>query len=234
MLDRLKQVRSGARFLLPRGPAVFAFGDSHTRCASDTGGFCSAYVGPVTLNRLGRPGEASRLLREAVRPAWSPLRRMRRILGISSLKKGDAVLVIAGEIDVRCHVEVQTRERGRTLKEVLEDLGDSAARSTEELRAAFPIRVFFCSIIPPTAGEENPEWPFRGTLAERSEWTARLNEILRSKLAGVGVSILDPYSSFRGEDGTLLAKFRDESVHLANAFGPIAFGPLEQRIRRDG
>lgn len=187
---------------------VYAFGDSHTMCARHANGVAAAYAGPVTMHRLGRAGEPTKLF------------------GLNRL--GDTIqgiFVLAGEIDVRSHVATQIL-RGREPEEILDALANGAARCVQELQAAFDTVVYFCSVIPPSLSQEhNPEFPFRGDLEDRVKWTFELNRALEA----VVDHLYDPYVNFRS-DGILPEEYSDGSVHLHNRYGQRAFGPLVGRI----
>jgi len=186
---------------------VYAFGDSHTRCAERASGVLSVHLGPILLHRLGRPDEAVRLLQ----PHWGG---------------GDGIMVIAGEIDVRSHVGKQIEDRERTIEDIIDDLGDRAALCVDELQRAYDVPVYFCAVIPPSrAHEDHPDFPRRGSLSQRAMWTLFLNAVLAARIR----TFYDPYAGFR-EHGILPEWYSDGSVHLHPDHGQAAFGPLVERM----
>lgn len=186
---------------------VYAFGDSHTTCAVH-GGAISAYAGPVTLHRLGRPGEAVELMRRF----W---------------RGGEAIMVIAGEIDARTHIGRQI-ELGRDPSEVILTLASGAAYAQQALEEEFDCTVVQVLVIGATSEIEggDPDWPFTGTLRDRQQWVDELNERLEQLCRTV-----DPYHTFMAPDGTLPPDNSDGGVHLHPRFGPQAFGPIIQRLK---
>lgn len=184
---------------------VYAFGDSHTKCAVH-GGAISAYAGPVTLHRLGREAV------ELMRPFWHG---------------GEAIMVIAGEIDARTHIGRQV-ELGRDPSEVILTLAAGAASAQQALEEAFGCTVVQVRIIGASAEIRggDPDWPFTGTLRDRQQWVDELNERLEQLCR-----VVDPYKDFMEPDGTLSPGNSDGSVHLHDRFGPQAFGPIIQNLR---
>jgi hypothetical protein len=197
---------------------VIAFGDSHALSAGGVPGVVVAHAGAVTLNRLGRDGQPTALLTEATD---------------GHVGSDDAVLVFAGEIDVRGQVWKQVHEHGRSSPRVIEGLVDSAVRCALELRS-LGLVVAFCAVIPPSeAPIHHPEWahiqatyPFHGSLPERVVWDRMLNAGLTEAMPYIGVKVFDPYGPFTAPDGSLDRAACADVVHLSWNLGRQAFAPI--------
>ena len=130
------------------------------------------------------------------------------------------MLLIAGEIDVRGHVAQQVEHRAEG--EVIWSLALRAEHAVRHLaRAGSSVQM--CAVIPPTpeGNSLGMAVPFRGTLEQRADWCAALNEALEQVVA-----VVDPYAAFRTANGTLRAGCSPDGVHLADEYGEEAFGWL--------
>lgn len=128
--------------------------------------------------------------------------------------------IVYGEVDCRCHIHRQ-RLIGRDEDDVIHELVSAYIKT---IVSVFPIisRVVVVAVIPPTRqveyeainGPIQHEFPFVGTDDDRVRYTTKVNHLLRSMCESSGILFIDPYVSYRREDGTLRYELSDQTVHL--------------------
>jgi hypothetical protein len=211
------RVRLNARLLARsrkgRG-RVIVVGDSHAFVLKDQRDCFVLGFGPVTLHRLGRDGELATLLENRLR--WNPAFRFRRV----ALNQRDVVLVSAGEIDVRCHLDTQIRIRGRYETDVLEALARGGSVACAQVWRRHGVRTGFLEIPPPARRVDSQEWPIRGALVDRVKWTGKLNRLLNDALRREGLPFVPLPAVITDTDGSLREELSDGSVHAHHDLGP--------------
>lgn len=183
---------------------IHTYGDSHAKFTfanfsseeKDIPKITTHWLGPITMYRIGRDGYFPDLVRNSI------------------------AIFCFGEIDVRCHVLLQ-REKGRSVNEILTDLvnkylialANNKGRSTH---------LAIMSLPPPSYRDiphPNADYPFRGTEAERSEWTIIMNKLLKDGCEKQGFYYFDIYTGHADKYGLLYKAYSDDDVHLRN--GPF-------------
>lgn len=200
---------------LKAGGRVVVIGDSHANLLSGQAGFVVLQIGPVTLHRLGRPGELVRAIRRRYPIMLLPGFRLGR---------RDVVIVSAGEIDVRCHVQRQITTQSREERAVIDELARAIAMACSEIERSFGCRAGVLAIPPPRnpdgASYRLPqEYPIRGTLAQRVRWTNLLNEYLEYTLLAEGHLFVPMPPGLSNADGSLKEDCSDGNVHVDRRFG---------------
>ena len=179
---------------------IHTVGDSHSKDSfKDTSNARIHWLGPLTMRRVGYPEDHS-IVPFPVAP-------------------GDVVLFCFGEIDVRCHVK-NLMNFGRSMDTVLKDMMvDRYVAKLVSLRSVFPnARLAVMSVVPPAYREscvDNKEVPFSGTDEERSSYTARLNELLKTACGLNGLEYLDSYSLYKDDKGMLPIDMM-RNTHIGN------------------
>lgn len=190
---------------------LYSLGDSHTWCTR--GPFSRLFVDGLTLHRFGRDGEAIRLVENFFQQPNDQI----------------ILLIVLGEIDVRCHIKPQL-ESGRELKEIVDTLSQGALYGIASIAARWGIISGFCGVIPPIEHEDHPGFPRRGTIQERVSYQQALNDSLWLTLVSAGVPFFEPYGPFTEPDGTLRPADSDGTVHLSRGCGHPVFGPIASRL----
>jgi hypothetical protein len=192
-------------------PRTIVLGDSHAALFEDVPGFLPIWIGAVTLHRLSRPGELLSQVRSRRRPA----------LLLPGLRVGrrDTLLVNAGEIDVRCHLDEQISRRGRTEDEVIGELVSGLLAALAEVREQIGCRAGAVAIPPPIRAlrpddQLASEFPIRGSLPDRVRWTNQLNRRLAEVLTRDGHGFLPMPEGLTNPDGSLREELSDGNVHL--------------------
>jgi hypothetical protein len=182
---------------------IHALGDSHA--IATFGGISSVttyHVGPVTMYRAGHGG---------VLP---------EIVGGLGLQPEDVVIFCFGEIDVRCHVKMQSERQGMDPEDVLRELATSYLTkiATLDLNYALPAVL---AVVPPVPANRavNPRFPVVGTDAERSSYTIMLNRRLIAESVARGVQFVDIYTPYADASGMLRPELSDGCVHLRDPEG---------------
>jgi hypothetical protein len=203
--------------LKPDANRVYVMGDSHTLVFQRRAGVMSRHLGPITLNRFGREGEAKDLFKTAF--SWP--RRLRWIPFPDP--KGSSTIVLSfGEIDIRAHVDRISRERNMEHSEIIYGLADSAIRGISEIRKMTNARIVFLGPPPPAKHFLDEKFPTGGSIDERVKWMDELKLALSSRISeidGEAVFFCDLAHRFKTADGDLKPEFSDGTVHYSRAVG---------------
>jgi hypothetical protein len=220
----LTGLRHIARRLLGRSTVV-SLGDSHSQIVAGTGDMVIVHLGPVTMHRVGRPGEL-----EALVARWCEHHRIGwRRLGVRVAGRRDIMLFSFGEIDVRCHVGRQL-ETGRSLDDVIESLVVPFLDQASALTAALGCTVAVLEIPPPSDIPGDADMPVVGVVEDRVRWTAMGNTALRELAPARGMRVVATPSVLVDDRGCLKREYSDGSVHLG---GADAASMVINLLRRD-
>lgn len=179
----------------------FVFGDSHIGSMVDlqNPNYVPVYLGPVTMHGLGRAG-LTRL-------------DFRRFL----VRDGDCVVLLTGEIDVRCWIGKIRDTTGRSADEVIATLVEAYIAMIAANRAQFQkLTCVVVSVPPPVPVIHNPALSYSvyGTLEDRITLTRQLNAALATACRSHAIGFADIHAAFAQADGTLALDDADGSVHI--------------------
>ena len=214
-LDRILGV--GFLCLEPDAKRVYVMGDSHTLVFQRRAGVMSRHLGPITLNRFGREGEA----RDLYKTAFSWPRRLRWI-PFPAPKESNTIVLSFGEIDIRAHVDRISRERNMEHSEVIRGLADSAIRGISEIRKMTNARIVFLGPPPPAKHFLDEKFPTGGSFDERVKWMNELKLALSSHISEIddaAIFFCDLAHRFETADGDLKPEFSDGTVHYRREIG---------------
>lgn len=170
-------------------------GDSHAVYPfSLTQGVVVHHLGPITMERLGHPGDTS-------------------LPRIESLSSGDVIAVSSGEIDCRHHIISRSQFLKKTREEFMRSLAERYVHKLLTYKASLPNEVIVSVIsIPPPARQKNISHVSigaAGTDEERSIFTRTLNQFLDDFTNDVGLMYLDVYGLYADIDGMLPIEISD-------------------------
>lgn len=214
--------RRRAALLSPfRRPSLLAIGDSHAAVLDRTPGISAIHLGPVTLHRLGRPGEFEALLGSWLLPRPTLGSRSAAAIVSLAVRDGDSLVLFAGEIDVRSHYDSQWPARG-SVDALSRELAEGGVRAVVRLAEAAGARAAVSAVTPASIQRENPKFPFRGTRDERVAWTTALNDAFRQACAEANITFVDHHAAYADDRGLLREELSDGSVHIDRSHaGPL-------------
>ena len=206
--------------VVPCKSRVYVFGDSHSQVLPAKRGLIKISVGPITLHRAGKKGEAESLAREVF--SWP---RRLRILPYPEPCQDSTLIVSFGEIDFRVHVAKEAVRQHSTPEAIIGGLLESALSVVLQLKNLYMCKIIFMGVIPPTDQHMDTRFPISGSLEQRITWVDTFNQELDQRLKSrpeLRARLLDVSCDFKNEDGSLNSKFSDGTVH----YGRIAGGRL--------
>lgn len=209
---------------------ILAIGDSHASLFSGQPGLSeigprpragalpgirSARLGPYLAHSVAQPRHAvRRLLHESLRAARS----------------GDALLLVFGEIDCRCHVVPRAALSRRTIERTAAETAARYVRAARTL-AGTDRTLGFWGVPPPCVEAAfNPEFPTRGTFAQRLRAARAFNRALSREAKIVGAAVFDVFDEVATARGRPRARFFLDEVHL----GPASLPPAVERLIEAG
>lgn len=128
---------------------------------------------------------------------------------VSDIPTDVPVVFCWGEIDCRCHIY-----KHPPWEEAIDKLVDEYILAVEHNARIHP-NIWLFNVVPPprkAAVQENPQFPFLGSDAERLGFVLRVNQRLRES----GYPFIDVYNKYCDEEGFLLMDQSDGHVHIAN------------------
>lgn len=209
---------------------IYAFGDSHIRLLYGVRGLYAAHIGPVTLYRAGRPGEARQLYKTAFRWRFLPSRYP---LPFPQPHPRATIVLSFGEIDCRCHVGLQIERHGAHPDFVIDDLVSRAEALVETICGLGRCRVLFLALPPPSSNGYSHEFPIMGELPDRIAWCRAINSGVGDRLAerrDLNVGFVDYTAAVTAADGSLLESMSDGGVHLSKACRPLVLGCIKSAV----
>jgi hypothetical protein len=196
---------------------VYIMGDSHSLIFQRRIGVMCRHLGPITLNRFGRDGEAKALFRAAF--CWP---RRLNWLPFPHPTATSTVVLSFGEIDIRVHVDRVSQEKSLQPSQVVQSLVKSAINGCIELRAITDARLVFLAPPPPVDGLSDDKFPTGGSFKDRVVWMNQLKSGISSEIAllpDIRVYFCDLAEKFSSEDGGLRSEYSDGNVHYRREIG---------------
>lgn len=203
---------------------IFAIGDSHVLPLGSRRGVFRKHLGPMTLNRFGRPGQARKALKSTLPFSLSQS-------GSEDPKSLPTIVLSFGEIDLRVHVLRQSNNQNISPFRVVDGLIDSVMSAVTELRTITQARIIFLAPTPPTDIVINPQFPTSGSLSDRIAWRRHFCSTLQAKVNGLGLpnlAFLDVSESFTSSQGALADEFGDGNVHYSKNVGRTIVDLIQQ------
>ena len=156
--------------------------------------FVITWLGPVTMHRIGRDG-----------------------ISYEGIQNEDVVVLVSGEIDVRCHIGKQRDEQGRGLDEIICTLVRDYIAVLLKIRSLKSnITAVVSMVVPPTDINLNPVFPYYGTLDDRINITRKLNNRLKKECEVNGIYFVDKYDFYSTQHGDLRADIAEPgNIHIA-------------------
>lgn len=178
---------------------ILVVGDSHSREFKGIEECQIHWVGPVTMHRIGRDGLDGFDLS-------------------SQLQEAEAVVLVFGEIDVRCHIGKQVDRAQRSCEEAIDTLARNYIRTILKNRERYQNLWIVYSVTPPIDHPSTPEFPFYGSLQQRAEYAELLNAKLDELCWLENIPFLDTYNFYALEDDTLDPSMSDGNVHINHIY----------------
>lgn len=133
-------------------------------------------------------------------------------------KPDDAVVLVFGEIDVRCHIARIARLQGRPIEYIIGELVDRyvvRTRATFE-HFGFRSRIFMLGAPPPMDPiTPNPELPVHGPLSERIAIRRMLNAVLEMHAKAFDITYVPIPPLYEEPDGSMRLRLSDGHAHIA-------------------
>lgn len=211
-------------FLVPQNRRIIAIGDSHVQPLGCRPGVFRRHLGPITLHRFGRPGEATKAF-ASLKWIWPIQRELKGGLSLPT------IVLSFGEIDLRVHVHRQALARGVSEFEVVDDLTKSAINGIAEIRGLTCARIIFLAPTPPSEVVYSSDFPSSGILSERVLWNRYFCQKLSAEIAQLGdslVQFLNVSSNFVTALGALSDKYSDGNVHYSWTAGNLVVRKIRE------
>jgi hypothetical protein len=125
-----------------------------------------------------------------------------------------------GEIDCRCHIQRQI-DGGRKEDDVIGELVDSYLTAIRNIVKFYRAIIIF-AVVPPTQkvdyerrnGPITHKFPFLGADEDRVRFTKKVNDALEMGCEKYNYIFLNPYTSYRMDNGCLKYDLSDGHVHV--------------------
>lgn len=200
--------------MVPPRSRTYVMGDSHCQIYRQRIGVMRIRLGPVTLHRAGRLGEAERLYRKAF--FWP---RRLRFLPFPKPSRPATIVLSFGEIDFRAHVARQVERQDVGPEMIIAGLIESAVCLVERVSQLSNSKIIFLAVLPPTDQFFDDEYPTVGSLLDRVLWVQSFNAQLSETLfkhPELRARMLDVSANFTKQDGSLNPKFSDGMFHYGD------------------
>ena len=223
---------------------IHVFGDSHSRLygsKSLTDYICNVYyVGAITMFRIGRDKLLIDDLKK-ISKTWyadyktnaKPMYKHLNYPDIDTVNKGDYVIFVFGEIDVRNHLIKQSNKQHKPIINIIKDLAESYVSTIARNKEIYPdVNLIIQSIMPPTCEknvlEPTKDYPHYGTIEERVLVNKLLNTELKRLCEVYNIKFLDTTTYYENDnsaypvngleksclEGELDKRIKDASVHV--------------------
>lgn len=210
------------------GDRIFAIGDSHVRPLGGRRGVFRRHLGPMTLHRFGKPGEATKAL-ASLGHMWPIRKEFRGSLSLPT------IVLSFGEIDIRVHVHNQAKQCKVSELEILDRLVQSALNGITEMRKVTCARIIFLAPTPPTDIISSLQFPSSGSLSDRIRWNRYFCRKLEAALDTDGdrfVKLLDVSSNFITAEGALSDRHGDGNVHYGRAAARFVTTKIQETAKQ--
>jgi len=174
--------------------------------------FTINWLGPRTMHRVGRDGISKNDFR-------------------FNVQKGDFLVFVFGEIDIRVHIGRQVYKLGRDQNEVIDTLVKNYIQKVLAAQSMFSCKAIVYAVIPPNNTcfnlDGSPSDPFLPSvsLEERVKFTKKLNRCLAQKCQENKIKFFDIADIFSNSDGTLNNNFSD-GIHILPEYN----APIKSRL----
>lgn len=125
---------------------------------------------------------------------------------------GQNILLVFGEIDVRCHIY---KQGGENYKQTIDSMLQGYESFLNSHKDKYKLHV--CAIVPPMVASRctspNSDLPFLGSDEYRAEVAEYLNRSLGALAAKIGIGFCDIYPLYLGENGMINYEKSDTVVH---------------------
>jgi len=188
---------------------IYIIGDSHSASYDNYNGnfWIQTNVGG-TMHRIGRDGlyEFSNI----------------------ALTANDILLVVVGEVDIRCHIYRQINENNRDEDEIINTLAKSFISRLKDIKLNTGCNIIVRGVVPPLPNANHPDihsgnpadltytYPIRGHIKDRSRWRQMLNKKLETLCIENKLYFLPSPKWVEDNDGMLIDSFSDHKIHIAN------------------
>lgn len=174
------------------------FGDSHAAYCFDRVENASVnWLGPMTMHRASL--EADNFVAPRVVDATV----------------SDVLVMVFGEIDVRCHLLKIAEKNGTTVDQEATTLAGRYATAVKRVQRKIGFQKAVIVQPPyPANTRPNPELPFIGPLKCRVDAHRSLSRALATEAENMDLYFLRIPDQYANPDGTLRRKFSDDGVHI--------------------
>lgn len=181
---------------------IHVIGDSHSLEFSNIDNTIIHYLGPRTMHRIGREGKA--------------LLDFKRL----EIQDNDTVVLVFGEIDVRCHIGKQKELNNRSLNEIINTLLDNFFKTIlDNLSQYSHLNILTYTVTPPSLLDHiDIHYGSYGTLAERIFISKLLNKKLIEMSYSFGFRTIDVYDDYSDKNGALIYCLSDGNVHINSLY----------------
>ena len=178
---------------------IYVIGDSHSFEFEGIPNCIICYIGPRTMHRIGRDGLSILDFRTF------------------NIQESDVVVLVFGEIDVRCHIGKQRDEAKRDIDEIIDALIKNYFRSIMTNISFYKnLSVFVYTVTPPRDYGDSLEFPIYGTITDRICILKRLNEKLKKTAQEFNIEVIDVFDDFADLEGKLFPALSDGTVHISS------------------
>ena len=203
--------------------SIVAIGDSHASLYSNLperhrGVWNDSYLGDIFEPKWLGPYTFWRLCREQKSFIDFDQSKEYEVCGVkfnTKAEPGQEILIIFGEIDVRCHI---LKFGYSKYKETVDNMVALIEKYIESYNGKFKFHIQ--SIVPPiyraNFRDKVPLVPFVGSDEERKSYVLYFNKCLKEKCKENNWIFFDVYNSYCDNNGYLSKKLSDGKVHIRN------------------
>ena len=184
---------------------IYVFGDSHAGSFGVHPDIIATPTGPSSMYLIGKEGDV--LFADIIKVLIKDKR----------LAYEGTWILSFGEIDTRCTIYNQVREKGRNEDEITSKLVDDYIKKVKPFYETISIS----SIVPPvnysTIGYLDPTWPFIGPIEDRARYVKKINAYLKTKCAENNIPYVDLYKYYADQNGYMDEKYSTDRVHITDS-----------------